>query len=309
MSTEILGQGVESDHAISARTSRDRAAPSEQLSAWSRVATVAGSALRRPALLLSALVILFVLAAAILPGLFTHLSPIEGNIAVRLQAPSITHIFGTDSLGRDVYARVIYGAASSLAATALAVLVALVSGSLFGLIAGFLRGWVDDVIMRFVDVILAIPSLLLSLALITALGFGTVNIAIAVGLASAATFSRVMRSEVLRISTAVYVEAARSSGVRWYTILRRHVLPNSAGPVLSLSALEFGSAVLAISTLSFLGFGAPPPQPEWGSLISDGRNYLAVAWWLTTLPGLIIVAVVLSANRISRAFEKNGSAE
>ncbi len=262
--------------------------------------------LRQPTLVLSIAVLLIVTLWALAPTWFTAWDPIDGVARDRLQPPSATHLFGTDNLGRDLFARVVHGSATSLAATTVAVIVGLTVGSFFGLLAGFLRGVVDDAIMRFMDVLLAIPSLLLSLALITALGFGTLNVAIAVGLASVASFSRVMRAEVLQVATAVYVEAARVSGVRWYTVLRRHVLPNASGPVVALAALEFGVMVLAISSLSFLGFGAPPPTPEWGSLVSGGRDYLAVAWWLTTLPGLVIVAVVLSANRISRALERNG---
>jgi len=262
--------------------------------------------LARPSLTLSVLVLILVTAWAVFPSWFTAWDPIDGVPADRLQPPTAAHWFGTDNLGRDLFSRVVYGSATSLAATSVAVVVGLTVGSLFGLLAGFLRGVVDDAVMRFMDVLLAIPSLLLSLALITALGFGTLNVAVAVGLASIASFSRVMRAEVLSISTAVYVEAARVAGVRWYTILRRHVLPNAAGPVVALAALEFGVMVLAISSLSFLGFGAPPPAPEWGSLVAGGRDYLAVAWWLTTLPGLVIVAVVLSANRIARALERDG---
>ncbi|WP_265522368.1 ABC transporter permease [Oerskovia flava] len=261
---------------------------------------------RRPGLVLSGLVVLLVVAWALVPQIFTAHDPIIGVPADRLQPPSAAHLFGTDHLGRDVYARVVHGASVSLRATVVAVAVGLLGGSLLGLLAGFLRGWVDDVISRVVDVLLAIPSLLLSLAIITALGFGTVKVAVAVGVASVATFARVMRAEVLRTSTSVYVEAAHASGVRWYTVLRRHVLPNSSGPVVALTALEFGTAVLAISALSFLGYGTPPPAPEWGSLVSGGRDYLATAWWLTTLPGLVIVAVVLSANRIARALEQTG---
>ncbi len=262
--------------------------------------------LRQPTLALSIAVLLIVALWALAPTWFTPWDPIEGVASNRLQPPSAVHLFGTDNLGRDLFARVVHGSATSLTATSVAVIVGLAVGSFFGLLAGFLRGFVDDAIMRFMDVLLAIPSLLLSLALITALGFGTLNVAVAVGLASVASFSRVMRAEVLQVATAVYVEAARVSGVRWYTILRRHVLPNASGPVVALAALEFGVMVLAISSLSFLGFGAPPPTPEWGSLVSGGRDYLAVAWWLTTLPGLVIVAVVLSANRVSRALERNG---
>ncbi|WP_243715932.1 ABC transporter permease [Actinomadura darangshiensis] len=129
------------------------------------------------------------------------------------------------------------------------------------------------------------------------------KVAVAVGVASVATFARVMRSEVLRVRQAVFVEAARSCGTRWYAVLGRHVLPNAIGPVLVLATLDFGTAVLAVSSLSFLGYGAAPPAPEWGTLISDGRNYLANAWWMTALPGLTIAATVLATNRIARALD------
>jgi peptide/nickel transport system permease protein len=260
-------------------------------------------ALRRPGVVLSTLVVVSVVAWAILPGIFTSWDPLVGVPAQRLQGPSLNHLFGTDQLGRDLFARVVYGSSLSLLATLTAVAVALVFGSTLGLVAGFLGGWIDDVVMRVVDVLLAIPGLLLSLALVTALGFGTVNVAIAVGVATAANFARVMRSEVLRVRGGVFVEAARLSGVRWYGVLLRHVLPNATGPVVVMAALEFGTAILAVSALSFLGFGAAPPTPEWGSLVAGGRNHMATAWWLTTLPGLVVAATVLSANRLSRAVE------
>ncbi|WP_432544052.1 ABC transporter permease [Kineococcus sp. SYSU DK002] len=259
---------------------------------------------RRLDLVVAGLVVLLVLAWAAFPTLFTAQSPIDGVPADRLQPPSAAHLFGTDHLGRDLFARVVHGSRLTLQATVLAVLIGLVVGTLVGLVAGSVRGVVDDVLMRAVDVLLSIPALLLSMALITALGFGTVEVAIAVGIGTVAGFARVMRSEVLKVSAAVYVEAARASGVRATGVLFRHVLPNAAGPVLALSALEFGVAVLAVSSLSFLGFGAPPPAPEWGSLVSGGRDYLATSWWLTTLPGLVVAAVVLSANRIARALER-----
>lgn len=262
--------------------------------------------LRRPGLVLAGLVLLLVAAWAATPGVFASGDPITGVPADRLLPPSAEHLFGTDHLGRDVWTRVVHGASLSLRTTALAVVVGLVVGSALGLLAGFLRGWVDDVVGRAVDVLLAVPSILLSLAIITALGTGPTKIAVAVGVGAVATFARVMRAEVLRTSTSVCVEAARASGARWWSVLGRHVLPNSAGPVLALVALEFGGAVLAVSALSFLGYGTPPPTPEWGSLISGGRDYLATAWWLTTLPGLVIVAVVLSANRVARALETTG---
>jgi peptide/nickel transport system permease protein len=138
---------------------------------------------------------------------------------------------------------------------------------------------------------------------VTALGYGTVKVAVAVGIASVAGFARVMRAEVLRVREAVYVEAARSAGVRWYAVLLRHILPNAIGPVAVLAALDIGTAILAVSSLSFLGYGAAPPAPEWGTLISSGRNYLANAWWLSTLPGLTVAALVLATNRIARALD------
>ncbi|MEU6745893.1 ABC transporter permease [Spirillospora sp. NPDC046719] len=259
--------------------------------------------LRRPGLVLSVLVIAAVVLASFWPGLFTSRDPLTGVPAQAFRAPGTAHWFGTDELGRDLYARVVHGAALSLKATLIAVAVSFAAGGLLGLLAGFAGRWIDDALMRFVDVLLSIPALFLSLALVTALGYGTVKVAVAVGVASVATFARVMRSEVLRVRQAVFVEAARSCGTRWYAILGRHVLPNAIGPVLVLATLDFGTAVLAVSSLSFLGYGAAPPAPEWGTLISDGRNYLANAWWMTALPGLTIAATVLATNRIARALD------
>lgn len=260
---------------------------------------------RNPGLGLAVLVLLTVLAWVVAPTLFTAVDPLTGVPAERLRGPSAAHPFGTDQIGRDLFARVVHGAALSMQAATVAVVVGLVVGSTLGLLAGYLRGWVDDAIGRLVDVLLAIPGLLLSLALVTALGFGTLKVAVAVGITSVAAFARVMRSEVLRVSTSVYVEAARCAGARWYAVLGRHVLPNASGPVLALAALELGTAILAISALSFLGYGAAPPAPEWGSLVSEGRSYLATAWWLATLPGLVIVAVVLAVHRVARSLERH----
>ncbi|MGV9611322.1 ABC transporter permease [Nocardia xishanensis] len=259
-------------------------------------------ALRRNAgLIVSAAVTLLALGWALAPSLFAGGDPLTGVPAEKFQPPSARHWFGTDNLGRDLYTRMVHGAGLSLTATLSAVALAVVAGALLGLLAGAIGGVVDAVAMRVVDVLLSIPALLLSLALVTALGFGTRNVAVAVGVSLIANFARVMRSEVLRVRRAVYVEAAHASGVRWYAVLARHVLPNSYQPVLALAAVEFGMAVLSVSALSFLGYGAEPPTPEWGSLISEGRNYLATAWWLTTLPGLVIIGVVLAAQRLGRA--------
>lgn len=269
-----------------------------------RAALLLAQAWRQASLGLAALVILLALGFAFFPTLFTSLDPYATQTAMRLQPPSLAAWFGTDYLGRDLYARVVHGAALSLKATVIAVSIGLFAGSLLGLVAGFAGGRTEDALMRVIDVLLAVPGLLLSLTIMTVLGFGTVNVAIAVGISTIATFARVMRAEVLRVKSNLYVEAAMASGVRWRTNLFRHILPNAAGPVLALAGLEFGSAILSVSSLSFLGFGAPPPAPEWGSLVAEGRDYLASSWWLTAMPGLVVVAVVLSVNRLGHALHR-----
>ncbi|MBZ2195411.1 ABC transporter permease [Ruania sp. N2-46] len=266
-----------------------------------RAGSGAVAAFLRPGLILSVLVLLVVIGWALVPTWFTSVDPLTGVPAEKFTPPGAAHWFGTDETGRDLYARTVHGAGLSLQATVIAVAIAMFVGTTIGMVSGFVGGVVDDVLMRVVDVLLAIPGLLLSLMIVAALGFGTTKVAIAVGVAGIASFARVARGEVLRVRNAPYVEAAFASGVRWPGVLARHVLPNSAGPLVSLATLDFGTAILSVSALSFLGYGEMPPTPEWGVLISDGRNYLASAWWLTTLPGLVIVAVVLAFNRISRA--------
>lgn len=193
----------------------------------------------------------------------------------------------------------VYGASASLSAALIAVTMGLTAGSALGVLAGASGGKTERLIMRAVDVLLAIPSLLLALSLLILLGFGTLHAALAVGIASIASFARLARGEVVRIRHSDYVEAAFGSGGTFFAVLRRHILPNALTPLIAFAALQFGQAILALSTLSFLGYGTPPPAPEWGLLIAEGRNYLSTAWWLTTFPGLLVIAVVLAANRIS----------
>lgn len=281
-------------------------APEELVAAEARLASRSRRLLARlrsvePGLVLAGLTVTVAIAWASLPWLFTSYSPIDGIPRQRRLPPGALHWFGTDELGRDLYARVVYGAVHTLSGALIAVIVGLVIGTLVGVIAGSVGRRLDDAIMRLIDVMLAVPALLLSLSIIIILGFGTVNAAIAVGVASIASFARLSRSEVVRVRRMDYVEAAFGSGGRFFPVLWRHVLPNSLTAVLALAALQFGHAILAISTLGFLGYGAPPPTPEWGLLISEGRNYISTAWWLTTLPGLVVVAVVLAANRISHS--------
>lgn len=258
----------------------------------------------KPSVLISLLVLVIAASWALIPGIYTSFDPVAGSSTEALQAPSLTHLFGTDATGRDVFARVVHGAVHSLTGGAAAVTLGFVIGTTLGILAGSRPGLIDDIIMRIVDVLLAIPGLLLALSVVILLGFGTTNAAIAVGVTSIATFARLARSQVVAVRTTDYVEAAYGSGGTFWRVLGRHIVPNSLAPVLALVALQFGSAILQIATLGFLGYGAPPPTPEWGLLIAEGRNYMATAWWLTVLPGAVVAAVVLSTNRLSNAIRK-----
>jgi peptide/nickel transport system permease protein len=263
-----------------------------------------GLLLRRPGLVLAIAFLSFVLAAAAAPNLLTSYDPYLTAPADRLAPPSAVHWFGADELGRDLFARIVHGSALSVQASLIAVGIAFWGGLALGVVSGFVGGRTDAAIMRFIDVLLALPSLLLSLAIITAIGFGTIPVAIAVGIGITPGFARTTRSEVLRVKTLPYVEAARLGGASRMRTLLRHILPNSCGPVIALATLEFGVAIIAVAGLSFLGFGAEPPAAEWGTLIANGRNFLVTAPWLSLIPGLFVMAVVLAANHVARTLEE-----
>jgi len=260
----------------------------------------------QPGLVLACLILALAVLWALVPGIFTVYDPIQGLPGQHLGPPTAAHLLGTDSLGRDLYARIVYGAVHSLSGALAAVGIALVAGTTLGLLAGSFGGRIETVIMRLVDVMLSIPDLLLSLSIIVLLGFGTVNAAIAVGCTLIAKFARLVRSEVVTVRRSEYVEAAFGSGGTFLKVLWRHILPNSLASVIAFAALQAGWAILQLATLGFLGYGAPPPTPEWGLLIAEGRNYIATAWWLTAAPGLVVVLVVISINRISRALGSIG---
>lgn len=251
----------------------------------------------------SVLYILLVLAWSLWPQVFARYDPLAVNVLSRLVPPNPEFWFGTDNLGRDIFSRIVYGTKNSMIATIIAVLIGLVLGSVIGLVSGFGPARLDAAIMRVVDVLLAIPNLLLSLAIVTALGFGLVQVAVAVGIGSVGSFARIMRSEVIRIKNLPFVESSLLLGASPVSVAIRHVLPHSWGPVVALSAIEFGAAVLSVSALSFLGFGAPPPEIEWGLLVSEGRRYINVGWWLIALPSLFIVLTVVCANIIGKFLE------
>jgi peptide/nickel transport system permease protein len=235
------------------------------------------------------------------PSLFTTHDPIVGEGTRRFLPPSADNWFGTDFLGRDVYTRVVFGAAHTLQGAAVAILIGLVAGALLGVIAASAGGLVESLILRFVDVLLAIPGLLFALCIVATIGPSPTAVAIGIGVSAIAPFARITRAEALRVRNSEFVEAAHISGAGYWSALFKHVLPNSAGPVLSLVSVEFGAAILSIAALGFLGYGTIPPTPEWGAMVSEGRTYLATAWWLTTLPGVVVIVVVLAFNRVSRS--------
>lgn len=255
-----------------------------------------------PGSIIAIVILAIAFLAALFPSLFTSADPYAGTDVALLPPGEFGHLMGTDAVGRDLYARIVYGARQSLLGALIAVVVGLVIGTLIGLLAGSLRGVVDSVLMRVVDVLLSIPGILLSLSIIIVLGFGSVQAAVAVGATSVATFARLARSQVMSVASSDYIEAAYGAGATHATVLLRHILPNSLTPVIALATLQFGTAILQLSILGFLGYGAPPPTPEWGLIIAEGRDFMATAWWLIILPGIALVAVVMSANRLSQNF-------
>lgn len=251
-----------------------------------------------------AAIIAIVVLWALVPGPFTSQDPLSGDPAERFTAPGGAHWFGTDELGRDVFARVVHGTRLTLSAAGLAVAIGLVGGTLLGLAAATFRGVVDATTMRIVDVLLAIPGFLLALCLVAAVGPSTYTVGVAIGIASIATFARLMRSEVLRVREFDFVEAAYLNGFSRLRTMFREILPNSVGPVLALVAIEVSASIILISALGFLGYGNPPPQPEWGVIVADGRSYLGTAWWITTLPGIVLVVTVAAFARLSRRLQR-----
>jgi peptide/nickel transport system permease protein len=252
--------------------------------------------LRRPGAVVGALVIVaFVLIALFAPVIAPY-EPAAMTFTSIEVPPSPGHPFGTDDLGRDVFSRVVHGARISLQVGLIAVGIAMTTGSLLGLLAGFFGGWWDGVIMRAMDVMLAFPGILLALAIVAILGPGLFNTMIAVGVAAIPVYARTARASTLSVLELDYVVAARALGARWPRIAFRYVLPNIAAPIIVLATVGVATAILSAAGLSYLGLGAQPPTPEWGAMLSDARAYLRSAWWIATFPGLAIMLVVMGFN-------------
>lgn len=227
-----------------------------------------------------------------------HVVPFDplGLVAPSRQPPSLAHPMGTDLLGRDIFSRLIFGARLSLAIGLISVVIGMTAGSLMGLVAGYYGRRLDATLMRIVDAMLAFPGLLLALVVIASLGPGLVNVMLAVGISSVPLYARLVRGSCLTVREVEYVQAARALGGRDRRIMFRHILPNVLGPLVVLSTLQVGSAILVGSALSYLGMGAQPPTPEWGLMTSDGQPYLASAWWISTFPGFAIFSAAMAVN-------------
>jgi peptide/nickel transport system permease protein len=239
--------------------------------------------------------LLLVLMALFAPRIAPY-DPIEVEARLRFIEPSRDHWMGTDKYGRDILSRVIHGARISLVVGFISVGIGMLAGVPLGLLAGWAGGWVNTMIMRFTDAMLALPGLLLALSIVAALGPSLTNAMIAVGVGTIPTYVRLVQSSVLSARENVYVGAAQVAGCSPVRIMFRHILPNVAAPVIVVSTLGMGTSILSASGLSFLGLGAQPPTPEWGATVADGRNFLTSAWWVSTFPSLAIMVTVLAIN-------------
>ena len=255
-----------------------------------------------PIAAIAAFVLLVFVVMALLAPWISPFDPARQTLLARLKPPGFTtasgavYWLGTDEVGRDLLSRVIYGARISLLVAVLSVVVSGTLGTILGMIAGTYRGWVEILIMRLVDIVLSIPAILLAIVTVAVLGPGLLNLVLVLGFTRWPRYTRVAYGQTLQIANQTYVTAARIAGVRGARLLFRHMLPNIMAPMIVVATLEIGLMVLFEASLSFLGLGIQPPTPSWGSILSIGRNYVAQAWWIATLPGLCLFGLVLSIN-------------
>lgn len=256
---------------------------------------------RNRAAMVGATILAIEILLAVFAPLVAPYPPLKQNPKAALEAPSREHIFGTDDTGRDLFSRVIYGARISLRVGLISVAIGGGIGVLLGIVAGYRGGLIDGTIMRFMDLLLAFPGILLALAIIAILGPGLFNVMIAVGVSGIPVYTRVARASTLSLREREFVVGARAIGCRDSHIMFRYVLPNVLPPLIVLATLGIAGAILTAAGLSFIGLGAVPPTPEWGSILTLGRKYIKQAWWFTTFPGLAIMITVLGINMVGDA--------
>lgn len=260
---------------------------------------------RRDHLAVAGLIIILAVLLLALAAPFVAPYPEQGrgdsNLSERLEAPSAQHWFGTDRQGRDILSRILFGARISFRVAFLVTAAAVLIGSPLGAVAGYYGGWVDEVIMRFTDLLLAFPALLLAIAIVAVLGPSLEHGMIAIAISWWPWYTRLVRGVAVSVRERPFIEAARAAGVSDIKIVLFHVLPNCLTPVIVQATLDVGSVILATASLSFIGLGAQPPQPEWGLMVSEGRSYVLEQWWYATFPGLAIFVLVLSFNLVGDA--------
>jgi peptide/nickel transport system permease protein len=241
---------------------------------------------------------LFLIVVALLAAVISPFDPVKVNVGGFMDPPGGQFLLGTDQFGRDIFSRIIFGSRVSLTVGFISVGIASIIGVTIGLVGGYYGGWIDDVLMRLIDIMLAFPGILLALVIVSILGPSLTNLMIAVGISAIPGYARLTRGSVLSAREHLYVEAARSVGVSNPRILVRHILPNVVAPVIVAATLGIGTAILWAAALSFLGLGSQPPEAEWGRMLSEGRRYLRDQWWISTFPGLAIMITVLGVNML-----------
>lgn len=241
-------------------------------------------------------IVILLIILAIGAELFTKYTYDQQDLMASFQLPSKEHFFGTDEFGRDIFSRVVYGSRVSLQVGFIAVAVALCIGGFLGALAGFYGGKVDNVIMRVMDILLSIPSTLLAIAIVAALGAGLGNLMIAVGISNVPTYARIVRASVMSIGGMEFIEAARAAGSSDLRIIFKHIIPNCLAPIIIQSTLGVAGAILTAAGLSFIGLGIQPPSPEWGAMVSSGRAYIRDFPHMTLFPGIAIMVTILSLN-------------
>jgi len=240
------------------------------------------------------IVITFLIASS--ASLIAPYDPGKTDVSLKLNPPSTQNFLGTDQLGRDVFSRMLHGSKVSLSVGFVAVAISILIGILVGATAGYYSGWVDSVMMRFVDIMLCFPSFFLILTVVALLGPSLFKVMVVIGITSWMGTSRFVRAEFLSLRERDFVQAAKALGVKDRRIIFRHILPNALAPVFVTATLDVATAILVEAGLSFLGFGVQPPAPSWGNILTEGRTYIFDAWWLTVFPGLAILITVLSFN-------------